>query len=128
MSRNFYETAALKTYRNIDTFQRICRVRFEALAQSERRLSVNVSYFRYALFRNSSLHKKRTYNPYLLGTDVFYPAVPPLLAVLFSFFLSGLLTSFAFLTSKPTSCSSQATPRLVLQLPTKASHHTAFSL
>ncbi len=128
MSQSFYETAVLKAYRNIDTFQRICRVRFETMAQSERRLSVNVSYSRYDFFINSYLHKKRTYNPYLLGTDVFYPAVPPLLAVLFYSFLSGLLTSFAFLTSKPTSCSSQATPRLVLRFPTKASHHTAFSL
>ena len=128
MSRSFYETTVLKTYRNIDTFQRICRVRFETPAQSERRLSVNVSYSRYELFINSCLHKKRTCNPYLLGTDVFYPAVPPLLAVLSYFILSGLLTSFAFLTSKHTSCSSQATPRPVLRFPTKAFHHTAFSL
>lgn len=39
------------------------------------------------------MHKKRTCNPYLLGTDVFYPAVPPLLAVL-SYFLFIRTTHF----------------------------------
>ena len=56
MSRNFYETTVVKTYRNIDTFQRICRVRFETIGSKRTQTEHKIyQYSRYALSRITPL-------------------------------------------------------------------------